>query len=254
MRLNHLKIGWIMTTKELIRKKIILILLFVIPTVFYTITRITTTNNLIPFRLASVSEETFLWIPQRQVALIFIGLAAVGLLSSFLALNLIQRSTEVNRRIIICGYRSQEIALSKLLVLFCVIILVGFYVAAMLLVFFKPIHFLQVAYGFIMVGFVYGCYGLLVGAVLKGELEGILFIVLLANIDVGWLQNPIFYAEALNKTVIRTLPAFYPSQISIISAFSDHSIMGSVLGGAAYGCLFLFIALLLYWLKMRKHN
>ena len=83
MRLNHLKIGWIMTTKELIRKKIILILLFVIPTVFYTITRITKNNNLIPFRLASVSEETFLLIPQRQVALIFIGLTMADFLNSF---------------------------------------------------------------------------------------------------------------------------------------------------------------------------
>ena len=93
---------------------------------------------------------------------------------------------------------------------------------------------------------------MLVGALLKGELEGILLITLLANIDVGWLQNPIFYAGALNKIIIRVLPAFYPSQVSIISSFTGHPVLKPLMLSLVYGMILLFISLLIYWLRMRK--
>jgi hypothetical protein len=136
--------------------------------------------------------------------------------------------------------------------MFGVIVVVGIYVASLILVFFEPEHFFRVVVGFILIGFVYGSYGLLVGSVLKGELEGILMITLLANIDVGWLQNPVYFADALNKSIIQGLPAFFPSQVSIISAFSDHEILKPIIGSIIYGTAFLFISLLIYWLKMRK--
>ena len=119
-------------------------------------------------------------------------------------------------------------------------------------IFFEPKNFLLVVLGFIMIGFVYGSYGLLVGSLLKGELEGILLITLLANIDVGWLQNPIFYAGALNKMIIKGLPAFYPSQLSIITAFSGHSAGNAFGGSLVYGTTLLLLSMLIFWLKMRK--
>jgi hypothetical protein len=94
---------------------------------------------------------------------------------------------------------------------------------------------------------------MLIGSFVRGELEGILFIVLLANLDVGWLQNPIFYAEAQNRALIRNLPAFLPSQVSMVSAFSDHPIGMAVLGSLAYGSVLLLIALFIFWRKMRKY-
>ena len=254
MQLNRIQISFMMTVKDLLRRKIVLILLFVIPTVFYTVTRLTNGLKEIPFRLASIAEETFLTIPERHVALIFIGLASVGLLSSFLSMNLIQRNIDANRRLIVCGYRTTELALSKLFVLFAVILVIGIYVASMLLVFFEPLHFWGVILGFILIGYVYGSYGLFVGAILKGELEGILMITLLANIDVGWLQNPVYFADALNKSIIKGLPAFFPSQLSIISAFSDHAILNPLLGSIIYGTVFLMLSLFIYWLKMKKSN
>ena len=252
MRLSYIYISAIMTALDLLRRKIVILLLFVIPTVFYTVTRLTSGLRELPFKLASLSEDTFLLIPERHIALIFIGLASVGILSSFLSMNLIQRNSATNRRLIVCGYKTSELAISKLSVMFGIVVLVGFYIALLLLVFFSPHYFGRVALGFILVGFVYGSYGLLIGAVIKGELEGILLITLLANIDVGWLQNPLFYAGAMNQSIIKGLPAFYPSQVSIISAFSDYNVGRAVFGSTAYGCALLFVALFIYWLKMRS--
>ena len=251
MRLTHLRTGWMMTTKELFRNRMAIILLFVIPTLFYALIVLTTTDRLIAFKLASISEATFVQVSERSEALIFIGTAAVGLLTSFLALSLVQKHTEANRRLVLCGYQPSEVLVSKINVLLCVIILVGLYVSALLLFFFRPQRWALVVIGFMLAGYVYGCYGLFVGALLKRELEGILFIVLLANIDAGWLQNPIYYADAQNQQIIRCLPAYFPSQAAMVSAFTDGSVLAPIAGSVAYGSALLVAALLIYFWRMR---
>ncbi len=251
MRLKNVGTGWLMIMKETRRSRIAVILFFIIPTVFYAVIFLITTHRPIAFHLASVSQETFVTVSQRNEALVFIGLAAGGVLTSFLALHLTQKHAEVNRRLILCGYRTTELLASKFLALLTMIALIGCYVGAITPLFFRPQRFAFVLLGFMMAGYVYGAYGLLVGAIFRRELEGILFIVLLANLDIGWLQNPIYYAEAQNKAIIRHLPAYFPSQLSMVSAFSDHSVLQSLLGSLAYGTALLAAALFLYSRRMR---
>lgn len=92
--------------------------------------------------------------------------------------------------------------------------------------------------GLFLICFVYGGYGFLAGSIIKGELEGVLLILLLVNIDVGWLQNPVFYAEAHNQMLIKYLPAYFPSQTSIIAAYTDYSITMPAITSLAYGVSF----------------
>jgi len=252
MRGHYIWIASLMTLREVFRRRIVILLLLMIPTIFYALTYLTTNMIPIPFLLAAVEGEPGLMVPSRHIGLVFMGLTSTGLLAAFLSMSLIQRNIHVTRRLVICGYTSTEISLSKLLVMLALIILVGFYVGSMLLIFFHPKSFLLVVSGFILVGFVYGSYGLLIGSLFRGELEGILLITLLANIDIGWLQNPIFYAGALNKGLIRGLPAYFPSQLSNISAFSDHAISRALAGGFLYGGTLLVVALFIFWLRMRK--
>jgi len=252
MRGRYIWIASLMTLREISRRRIILILLLVIPSVFYVAIYLTTNLAPIPFRLAAVQGEPGFLVPARHMGLVFMGLASTGLLAAFISMSLIQKNIGVTRRLIISGYSSSEISLSKLLVMITLIVLVGFYIGSVLCIFFQPEHFLLVVFGFILAGFVYGSYGLLVGSLLSGELEGILVITLLANIDIGWLQNPIFYSGALNKTLIRGLPAFFPSQVSNIAAFSDYSITRALAGSILYGGIMLALALFIFWLRMRK--
>lgn len=237
--------------RELMRNRVALILLFGIPTLFYALIVLTTTDRILAFKLAAISEEMLIEVSERSESLIFIGLASIGLLTSFLALNLIQKHSNVNRRLVLCGYRSSELITSKLAVLLCAIILIGCYVTALLLLFYQPKHLISVIIGFMLGGYVYGCYGLLVGTIFKRELEGILFVVLLVNIDAGWLQNPIYYADAQNKAIIRHLPAYFPSQTCMVSAFTDNSILAPLIWSIVYGSFLLLAALIIFWWKMR---
>lgn len=252
MRLIRLRTGIVMSLRELFRTRIVVILLFLIPTLFYVIVALTATERLLMFKLAALSSGLMIEVSERSESLIFIGSAAVGLLTSYLALGMVQKHSEANRRLIICGFPPALLLIAKLAVLFSIMIIVGGYVAAMLPIFFRPERFLLVILGFVLIGYVYGCYGLIIGAVMRRELEGILFIVLLANIDAGWLQNPVYYDGAQNQIAIRILPAYFPTQVSMGAAFTREALHMPILGSLAYGTGFLIIALTIYYLRMQK--
>ncbi len=239
-----------MILRMLFRRKIAIILLAVIPVVFLSIVEFTASERVLPFRLASLSEKTYIEIIERGISLIFLAVASAGFLVSFLALNLIQRNSEVNMRLVICGYHPIELLISILLSLLLMISLIGVYVGLLTNIFFPVDHLASFMLGLMLTGYVYGCYGLAVGSVIKGELEGILFIVLLANIDAGWLQNPLFYTGAQNQAVIKLLPAYYPSQTAIIAAFTDYSINKASLYSLIYGSIFLLLSTIIFFRKM----
>lgn len=251
MRVRHLAVGWRMTALELLRSRIVLVLLLTIPTLFYGLVALTTAERQVVFRLPSVSADAQATVSERSEALVFIGLAAVGLLTAFVAMTLVQRGVEAHQRLVLCGYRPSEVIGAKLAALLCVVLVVGAWACGGLLVFFAPVRAWGTWLGFLLAGWVYGCYGLFIGAVVRRELEGVLCVALLANVDIGWLQNPLFYAEAQNRAVIRWLPAFFPSQVAMVSAFSEHAVRRPVGGALAYGACFLVVAMLLYWHRTR---
>ncbi len=251
MRLRQLGTAWSLTLRGLVRRRIVLLLLFLVPSLFSGLIVLTTTLRPIRFQLASLGDTVFVTVPQRHEGLVFICLTAVAVLTAFLALDLVRRDAEVNRRLVLCGYRPSELIAARLGVLLCVIVVVAGYVVLILPLFFTPERFGLVLLGLILGGWVYGCYGLLVGAVFRRELEGVLFVVLLAVIDVGWLQNPIYYAEAQNQAIIRALPAYLPAQVSMAAAFTTESVLRPVVGSLVYGSVLLVAALLIYALRMR---
>jgi len=251
MRVDRLAVAFRLGFRELLRRRIVLLLLLLIPSIFYLVVVLTTTEAEVVFRLASIEQATFVLVAQRHVGAVFMGLASVGVLTAFLGLNLAQREAGVCRRLVLCGYRPWELVISRTAVLVCVIAAVAAYVASVLPFIFPTERFGVLVLGFFLGGWVYGCYGLLVGVVLRRELEGVLFVVLLANLDVGWLQNPIYYAFAQNQAIIRSLPAYFPSQVSVAAAFTDHAVLRPVLGALAYGATFLLAAVTLHGWRMR---
>lgn len=248
---EKVRTGILMILKMLVRRRIVFILLAVVPVVFFSVVEFTTPERVIPFRLASLKDIVFLQISQKGTSFIFFAIASSGFLVSFLALNLIQKNRAVNYRLVICGYHPLEILLSNFFTLLVIILGIAVYIGLLATLFFTIKHLVVFIIGLMLIGFVYGSYGLLVGSIIKGELEGILLIVLLVNIDAGWLQNPLFYAGATNKVVIEYLPAYFPSQTTIIAAFTDYSTAISSLYSIIYGTIFLLLAMLLFLIKMK---
>ena len=254
MNLGKIEYDLLLLFKETFRNRITFLLLFLIPAIFYLITIYTTSEIPILIKLASAPDEKVIRIMPRELGLIYIGLAATGFIASFVALNIMQRNTQVQRRQILCGYNPFELSLSKLAMVICIVIVLGIYISVLGFILMKPRHISGVILGYILSGFVYGSFGLLTGAVFKKELEGILVIVLLANLDIGWLQNPIFYSAAPNKYIIRFLPGFNPSQVAVISAFTDYSTNSQIIHSLIYGSVFLILSILIYGIQMRTYR
>jgi hypothetical protein len=233
------------------RRRISLVLILVIPVAFLGVVELTSSEISLPFVLGSLSQSPILQIPEKAISHIFFAIATVGFLASFISLNLIQSKITTGKRLVICGYHPTELLLATFLGGVVLFILIGIYVAFLTRLFVDINHFVALIIGLILIGFVYGSYGLLIGSLVKGELEGILCILLLVNIDAGWLQNPVFYAQAENQFIIRTLPAYYPSQTSVIAAFSDYSSFGAVVNSLLYGLILFALAMIIFYYKLR---
>jgi len=240
-----------MILRMLFRRRIILIALLVIPVVFLTIVELTAPTRFIPFRLASLDTSQFIRESLKKIALVFFAVTSCGFLVSLLALNLIQIENDVNRRLVICGYHPFDLLISNLLALLLIIMTIAVYIGLLISAFVTVSHLPMFIFGLMLIGFVYGCYGLAIGSLIKGKLEGVFFIVMLANVDSGWLQNPMYYAEAHNNVIIRYLPAYFPSQSAIIAAFTDFSGTIPRFYSILYGTGFLILALLIFYNKMR---
>lgn len=251
MHFEKIATGFRFSIKELLRSRFTVLLILIMPITFYLLAYFTAPTTPVYFTLAFFSEEDTIAAKTQHELVVFMALAASGLLSAFTALSLIQKNRESVRRLILCGTTPAEALISKLSAMLAVMICLSFYTAALLLPFFPPAHFPELIVSLFTEGFVYGCIGLLIGSLMKEELEGILIIVLLTNIDVAWLQNPVYYADAQNTAIIKSLPAYFPTQSAMVSAFTDLSPAVSIGWGLLYGLAILVLALTVYALRMK---
>ena len=249
--LNRIRTSARLTARDLVRNRVAMAVLVVIPLVFFATVAATTGTRDIVFELATGGRR-LLTVSERELSLLFIGMVSVSGLSAFLAFVLVLRPLGADRRLAFEGYRPADLLSAKVSVLLGVAVAVAVYVTALLFVLSRPSRgAIGVFLGFLTTSLVYGTFGMLVGAVVRRELEGILLILLLVNIDAGWLQSPVFYAHARNQALIRVLPGFHPAQIAMLSAFTTLPLGQETAAAVEYALGGLALAALLYWLRVR---
>jgi hypothetical protein len=251
MRAAYIAMASAMTVRELARKRLVLGLALCVPVVFFAVAFATESNQLARVVLAAAAESARS-VEELDLSLLFVSIASSGLVSAFFASSLIQRQRDANRRLVLCGFRASELIAARLVVLLGIIVGttlhtgLGLELLRRLGLFSDPRFPAGVLLGIAASAFVYGCYGLLVGTLFRQELESIFAILVLINIDAGWLQNPIYYRNAGSKWLIEALPAHSPSQIAYLSAFTSERIGSLVAWALAYGTALLLAALALY--------
>lgn len=104
--------------KDLLRRRVTLLMLFVVPALFDVVILVTTAKQDVPVVFGILSDQSVEIVSRRALAFVFLGVAAVGFLTSFLGFYLVFRRTEADRRLALCGYRPDEIIAAKLTVLF----------------------------------------------------------------------------------------------------------------------------------------
>lgn len=247
------------TWKELIRNKLGLLLLFVIPTIFLAVVEWTTGTGVFSIKLHFYGQIRQITSNIREVSLIFIAAAICGFLMSYYAVLLFHKDFEYFRFFISMKLSPATFIYSRFCFFFSMVAVLGIYTTLLLRSMMSFSQIWSAFLGFLLLGAVYGAYGAIIGILTKDFMIAILFIALLANIDAGWLQNPVYYATAQQSEFIRLLPAFYPCQFILSAVFSKAinvwaAFMSCLYAALLFGFLFFIIHFKVKGLNHGKHN
>ncbi len=223
-----------LTALELLRNKLGLLLLFVIPTCFLAVVEWTSGENPLPVKLYFFQTINELLLNQREISLVFMSGAIGGFLMSYYAILLFQQDFEYYRYCISMRLSAFTFVAARFSCFFTLVAAMAIFITLVMRGMMPFENIAGVLTGFILLGLIYGAYGGIVGLLSKDFMVAILFVALLANIDAGWLQNPVFYSTAQNTAFIRWLPAFFPCQFIFSSAFTGKTNLWALLMSFVY--------------------
>ena len=237
---------------ELWRNKFGLLLLVVIPALFLAVTVWTAGEGEIPIKLFLQAGTQNLMLSQRDISLIFMSAAVNGFLAAYYASLLFQRDFEYYRYCVSMGPKPTAFAVARFCFLVSIVLFLAGLVTAIVSGFTTLERPLVALAGYVLLGVVYGAYGGIVGLLNRNHMVAVLLVVLLANLDAGWLQNPVFYSSAQEDSLIRWLPAFHPCQLAFSAAFASESNGRAALLAAGYGLSLFGALIILVYLKLRR--
>jgi ABC-2 type transport system permease protein len=128
------------------------------------------------------------------------------------------------------------------------------YTAAVLLLFWRPglAGWLAILAAFAVIALTYGALGLLLGVLVKGDLEGF-FLIIMGSLMDTFLQNPLGNPIA-NKPILEWFPSFGPMQFAAGGAFGHAVLWGHLALGLAWAAAFTLAGLVIFRLRTRSRR
>jgi hypothetical protein len=246
--------GWLvfrLSALELWRNPLGLVLLVVIPAVFIGMIWWTASQDSIPLKIY-FGEETFLVsLTQRQIGLVFVSAAVSGFLASYYALILFHNDFGYFRFCAFMGLSPPLFTAARFAAFIGITAMLAAATAWGLGRMTSIEQPFTVFAGFLLITVIYGAYGGIVGVLSRSFMPALLLIVLLADLDAGWLQNPVYYSAAQESQVIRWLPAFHPCQMVFSAAFTPRDNPTALVGSLAWAAATVSVLILVVQLRMR---
>ncbi len=193
------------------------------------------------------TTNAFLQVNGRQLTLLTAGLNSITLIVGFMLFASTRRNTQFDRRLVQCGYQQSLLILAKLTALVAIACALSCYTCLVLWAFWRPASLLVVWLGLFCAALCYGALGLLLGVLVRGELEGFFLIIMVSLIDTS-LQNPLGNPIA-NQDFLRWFPSFAPMQLAVAGAFAQHIPWGYVLAALAWPLGFALLGMVIFWWK-----
>jgi len=247
--------GWLifrLSALELWRNPLGLVLLVVIPTVFISMIVWTAGEGSLPLKLYFGDETLQVLLTQRQVGLVFVSAAVSGFLAAYYALILFHNDFGYFRYCAFMGLSPALFTLAR----FAAFLLVTSCLAAVTTLGLAQVTSLEQPFivfaGFLLITVIYGAYGGIVGVLSRSFMPALLLIVLLADLDAAWLQNPVYYSAAQESQVIRWLPAFHPCQVVFSGAFTSRINGAASLGASTWALAGVTILIVAVGVRMRR--
>lgn len=207
-----------------------------------------------PLTFRLFSTGAMLRVDGRHLGLVTAGMNSLTIIVGFAVFAAIRRALPLDRRLVFCGYRQSWLIAAKTLATALVAAAVGLYASVVVLVFWRPAPtgWAAVLAAFALMALEYGALGLLLGVLVKGDLEGF-FLLIMGSLMDTFLQNPVGNPVA-NKPLLQYFPSFGPMQFAAGSAFAHTWLWSDVGLGLAWAGCFIGLALLVFRLRTRVRH
>jgi hypothetical protein len=220
-----------------------LVLLVAVPVVFLGTVWLTAGDVLTVIKLYFPDEVLQVTLSARPVCLVFGTVSICGFLAAYYAMTLFHYAFRYFRFWVIAGLPPGAFLLGRFGFYTLLILALGAGTTLLTGRLVPLAHPWAVLLGFLLMGVVYGAFGGMAGLLSRDPLIGFLAVAILADIDAAWLQNPVYYTSGQNLEFIRWLPAFYPSQLVLASAFTEDLNLQALRGSLAYAAILLALFL-----------
>lgn len=147
------------------------------------------------------------------------ALNAATLIVGFMMFMTTHKSGDLDRRLVLAGYPRGPLLLAKAAGLVLIAVLMGLYCATVLTLLCPVRQPALLALSATVSCLVYGGIGIMLGAILRGELEGMFLIIMTSLVEVS-MHNPSIN-PALDQPGLRLLPLYAPQQAATTAVFTD---------------------------------
>ena len=215
--IRKMTIAFRMTLLEIMRNRISLVSLLILPSVMYYIVLLGFTNEDIPFEIRENNIRYVMIFSERDIWSVYISLSIVAFLMAFTGFYLMFSAKKTDYRLCRCGYKPWELLIPKILAVVVLVTLLSVYMLVFQWVVFNPKNTPAFLLSLITIGINYGVWGAIVASLVRSELEGSYIVFFLVLLDIGYLQIP-FMSGILDKWYIMLLPAYFPARLAEQSA------------------------------------
>ena len=231
-----------------VRNRFAWILLVAFVPVWYLVIGSMMSHTGVGFRLHATGATVL--VDGHNLTLITAGLSSITLITGFVVFAAVRRSLPFDRRLVLSGYRPAALIIAKTGAALVQAVAVGAYAAIIMLFFWRPAGVWTIAATFMLAAGTYAALGLLIGVLVRGDLEGFFLIIMISMLDT-FLENPVDNPLA-NKPLLQFFPSYGPTQFAAAGAFHHEILPGMVAVSLAWTAAFALLGLIVLRLRMPR--
>jgi ABC-2 type transport system permease protein len=231
-----------------VRNRFAWILLVAFVPVWYLLIGSMISHTRVAFLLRATG--TTLVVDAHNLTLISAGLSSITLITGFVVFATVRRSRPLDRRLVLSGYRPSALIAAKTCGALVQAVAIGAYAAIIMLFFWRPAGVWTIAVTFMLAAATYAALGLLIGVLVRGDLEGFFLIIMVSLLDT-FLENPVDNPLA-NKPILEFFPSYGPTQFAAAGAFHHQALASMAAVSLAWTAAFALLGLLVLRLRMPR--
>ncbi len=237
-----------LTLAAQVRNRLAWILLVAFVPIWYLLVGATITHGQTTFKLRAIDAAVA--VDSHDLTLITAGLNAITLITGFVVFAAVRRSLPFDRRLVLSGYRHGALMAAKTNAALLQAIGIGVYAAIVMLVFWRPAGLWAIAVAFVLGAATYAAFGLLIGVLVRGDLEGFFLIIMISILDT-FLENPVDNPLA-NKPILQFFPSYGPTQFAAAGAFHHQALASMAVLSLAWTAAFALLGLVVLRLRLPR--